>query len=249
MDDRAKDSRGDARDGMLEGARGTGRESEATGAQRRRGRRIALGAAALVLLAAALAGVLVSQTSGTQSIDISEALEREWRVDGLELSVEASAGEGDLAVFGVRMLEVSCSPASIEMGLSCGMDWMCGLDPCLCGTPDDYVSCACNGTETVSPVVAVSSSDEDVLRVVEFAGAWWLVPVGQGEAEVLVSARLPHYADATQTLHVEVAPAGAAQWAFAIGGVLLAAALVAGLVALAVRGLRRRASKRVGRDG
>lgn len=90
-------------------------------------------------------------------------------------------------------ISATCNPSSIQAGIDCGMDWMCGIDPCLCGSADEWGGCSCNGLQEEFPVVGFTSSDESVVRVVEFAGSSWLVPTGVGEATVQVNTSLRYH--------------------------------------------------------
>lgn len=159
-----------------------------------------------------------------------------------QLGLSASVGESALMLGSVQ---VECDPASIEVGISCGMSDMCGESPCLCGAPDAWGDCACNGFETIAPTVTVSSSNALVAWPVQTDAGWELVSVLPGDAELTVSASLKHYDDAAQTLQVHS------------GGpspcVLLGAALVVAVVVAAVFGtraaLRRRRAKAADAEG
>ena len=75
-------------------------------------------------------------------------------------------------------VSASCDPETIEVGIDCGMEWMCGIWPCLCGSADAWGGCSCNGLETIAPDVSFSSSDEGVVRVQHVGDAVLLMPVG-----------------------------------------------------------------------
>lgn len=120
------------------------------------------------------------------------------------------------------LLSARCDPASIEVGVDCGMDWMCGIAPCLCGSADDWGGCSCNGLVETFPSVHYSSSDEGVVRVVEAGGRAWLVPVGVGTATVTCAASLAYHEGTAVEVPVTVA------------GLLLADAVLAVLVLVAV---------------
>ncbi len=130
-----------------------------------------------------------------------------------------------------------CLPESVELGIDCGMEWMCGLAPCLCGAADSWGYCACNGTETIEAVVSWSSSDESVVRVVNFAGHALLVPTGEGEAVVTCTASLPHYADAAFEIVVRVDAPTLAD-ALVVLLAVIGIGLVAGFVVVLVRRCR-----------
>ena len=159
---------------------------------------------------------------------------------GVESSTAVEDGTGQLAVarFCPLALSAVCDPASIEAGIDCGMDWMCGIEPCLCGSADAWGGCSCNGLETLAPTLAYASSNEGVVRVVEAAGRTWLVPVSAGTATVTCTASLKYHADAAAQLTVTVGGPTLADAAL-LGACLLALALMAAVV-LAVRHAMRR---------
>jgi hypothetical protein len=121
-------------------------------------------------------------------------------LDRLELSVPGQISLGLLP----RRLSLETTPASLEMGVDCNMPEMCGLDPCLCGVPDEYGACACNGTKTTLPTLSVASDTPNAVGVIQLGNAYWLMPWAEGEATLLVEARLPHYESATEHVEVEV---------------------------------------------
>lgn len=94
---------------------------------------------------------------------------------------------------GFLELPAQTDPASIEVGIPCGMLDMCGQDPCLCGAVDDYGACACNGKEWVTPDFAVDFAEEGVAATVEAFGKTYLVPLSAGQVDVVVTASLPHH--------------------------------------------------------
>lgn len=173
--------------------------------------------------------------------------------DELELS-----GEGALSLAAVDVVElpVSCKPDSIETGIPCGMDEMCGQDPCLCGAVDDWGACACNGTRTTRPSWALSLDADagETVHLVEFAGRMWVVSFGIGGAssDGTLKASLVHFDDASMPVHVDVAPFGildflkiAAALFVAVGFVF---ALGAGIRALIGRIRRKVAQSRRKRE-
>lgn len=140
-------------------------------------------------------------------------------------------------------LSASCSPASIQKGIDCGMDWMCGIYPCLCGSADAWGGCSCNGLEEVAPTLVWTSSDEGVVRVAQAAGSTWLVPAGPGTATVTCTASLSYHEDAAVSIAVEVGGPTAAD--AALFGLAALAAVAAVAAALGIRRLARgRAAKR-----
>ena len=160
---------------------------------------------------------------------------------GSESAAVVADGAGELALprFCPTALSAECDPASIEAGVDCGMDWMCGIEPCLCGSADAWGGCSCNGLETTSPTVSYASSDEGVVRVEEAAGRVWLVPVAPGTATVTCTASLKHFADTEARLAVTVGGPTLADGVLA-GLCLLAVALIAACVLLVRRAMKRR---------
>lgn len=154
----------------------------------------------------------------------------------VECASEMQLGRIDLAAIPIKV-----TPASIEVGISCGMTNMCGQDPCLCGAVDDYGVCACNGMRTIRPEVVVTSSDEDVAMPVNIFGDWYLLSMESGTATITVCASLAHYNDMSCDISIEVAPFGALDVVkFVVP--LMAVVLV---VLLAIRSIaRRRASRK-----
>jgi hypothetical protein len=118
----------------------------------------------------------------------------------LELTVPQQVTLGLLP----ERLEPGLSPVSIQAGIDCGMADMCGLDPCLCGKPDAFGACACNGTREVSPQLIVTSGDSAVVMVVGLGDRHWLVPLANGETELSLAATLVHHTDASAQIPVRV---------------------------------------------
>lgn len=164
------------------------------------------------------------------------------RVDALGSTstavVENGAAQLPLSRLCPMTVTATCDPDSIEAGISCGMDWMCGLRPCLCGSADEWGGCSCNGMETVRPETAFTSSDESVVRVVQFAGKTWFVPVGVGTATVTCDATLRYHDDARAAVEVTVGGLTAPD------GVLIAACIGAVAIIVALVFVVRRVAKR-----
>lgn len=182
---------------------------------------------AAAVLAVALAGALTAPAWG---------ITPRGPITDLEMSV--SAADVSLSRVDIAALPVQCDPQSIQVGVPCGMTEMCGQDPCLCGRVDEYGACACNGTREVSPTYTVEFDTPGVARTVELFGTTYLVPLGEGETQVTVTAHLAHHADATATATVRVQGFGALDAAKLVGLLACAAALIAAVV-FAVRGLVR----------
>lgn len=135
-------------------------------------------------------------------------------------------------------VSVSTSPASIESGIDCGMAEMCGLDPCTCGSSDDYGHCSCNGTKQVCPTFTVTSSDRRVATAVYQKGKLVICGVSRGTASITVHAELAHYSGTQQTLSVTVTPSP-------VPYIVIGAGVVAIAVAVFILWRRRRhASKK-----
>lgn len=171
------------------------------------------------------------------------------RTEALGEVREAAAGEElHLGRFCAREMTVATDPATAEFGVSCGMDWMCGLDPCLCGSSDTWGSCSCNGLEERAPEVACASSDESVLRVEVRDGRIRLVPVGDGEAVLSLEASMDHHTPASAEVRVHVGGMEAAEWAWAASAAVAIAAAGA-CAALVARQVRKRAAAASAADG
>ena len=160
---------------------------------------------------------------------------------GTESSCTADGFDEGIAVsrFCPSALSAVGSPESIEAGIDCGMDWMCGIEPCLCGSSDAWGGCSCNGMETLVPTVAFASSDESVVRVVEAFGTVLLVPMGPGEATLSCTASLRYFSDTTEEVRVIVGDPTSAD-AVLLGLGLGIVALFAFAVAVTVRVTRKR---------
>lgn len=164
----------------------------------------------------------------------------------------AAQGEDDLPVEGVgavfpNLLSVNTTPASINTGIECHMDEVCGFDPCTCGKPDAWGHCACGGFRETTPTVTVSTSDANVAQVVQAFGQTWIMPVGPGTATVQITADLVHYRSASYAFDVEVAPFGAVDALLIAAAFLLAVGILVGLfflVRLIVRLVRRKLAER-----
>lgn len=157
--------------------------------------------------------------------------------------------EVSMAFLDVRELPFATDPASIEVGISCGMKGMCGEDPCLCGSSDAWGRCSCNGLREVRPAFSIARADgADVgfLHVVDAFGKSWLVSCGSGEADAVLTAELEHYAPASVAVNVSAAPFGPLDALKALALVAVLAAVVAA-VAFAVRAAVRAVGRAVGR--
>ena len=152
----------------------------------------------------------------------------------------------ELARVDVVALPASTDPASIEVGVPCGMLEMCGQDQCLCGAVDAWGACACNGVREARPSFSLSCDAEGVVALVEVLGTPYLVALGTGSTEAVVSAELPHHRGASASATVEVAPLGPLDVAKVVGALAVLAA-VAALAALAVRRVARAARKAAAR--
>lgn len=195
---------------------------------RRRARRAAAGFFAAALL---LAGALYPGAP-------DQAL-AEKEQPGIRLEVDERI---ELARVDAVALPARTDPASIETGIPCGMLEMCGQDPCLCGSVDQWGACACNGTHDTRPVYTMSCDDEGIVAVVDLFGTSYLVALGTGETDAVLRAELPHHDAGEAQVHVEVAPFGPLDAAKLLGALALALGVLAGLAAgvrAAVRGIGR----------
>lgn len=198
-----------------------------------------------VLLALALALATLCPASARAEEFVERPADSPLAVQTVSASAfgyRAEAGAGgaiEAARFCPLELLATADPDGADVGISCGMDWMCGLDPCLCGSSDAWGSCSCNGMQHVEPSFSYVSFDESVVRVAEAFGRTWLVPVGKGEAALEVSAAMAHHEDAVATVTVRVG-ALVAPDAMIVGIALMACAAAALVIVLAVRMRRKR---------
>lgn len=162
--------------------------------------------------------------------------------DELELSGEESL---TLAAVDIVPLPASCSPESIRVGIPCGMTEMCGQDPCLCGSVDEWGMCACNGTEEVRPTWALSLDGDagGMVHLLSLGERTYVVSFGLGSASAdgVLGASLVHFDDAEQSIHVEVRPFGVLDLLKVVVPLVIAAAVLVALCA-GVRVLFKRAS-------
>ena len=144
-------------------------------------------------------------------------------------------------------LPATCNPATIEVGIPCGMLEMCGQDPCLCGAVDDYGACACNGKQWVTPTFTLTFEEEGIVTTAEAFGKTYLVPLKSGTVNAVVHAELPHHQPSEAHVQIHVKGWEFGDVAKVAGAVLLVAALVTGLVfgvRAIVRAVRRAQARR-----
>ena len=201
----------------------------------------ARGAAYALMRAAALALACLCMlgVGGGQAFGASSAREPD------PLAIECDA-EMSLARVDIRALPASTDPASIETGVPCGMTEMCGLDPCLCGATDSWGACACNGRTDTFPTYSIEADTPGVVQLVEVFGTAYMVAVGSGSTDVVVTAELAHHKSAQAVMHVEVASFGVLD-AVKLICALAAIVLVCALVVLCVRAVVRRVRNAVAR--
>lgn len=153
----------------------------------------------------------------------------------------------DIDRVGVLKLPATTDPASIEVGIPCGMLEMCGQDPCLCGRVDSYGACACNGMTVATPTFEVAFAQEGVAAAFEFNGDTYLLPLSSGQVDVVITASLPHHQSSSVHATVYVHPFGVMDFlkiAAALVALAAVVAVVVLLVRLAVRGARKAAARR-----
>lgn len=144
-------------------------------------------------------------------------------------------------------LPATCNPATIEVGIPCGMLEMCGQDPCLCGAVDDYGACACNGKQWVTPTFTLTFEEEGIVTTAEAFGKTYLVPLKSGTVNAMVHAELPHHQPSEAHVQIHVKGWEFVDVAKVAGAVLLVVAVLAGLVfgvRAIVRAVRRAQAKR-----
>ena len=98
------------------------------------------------------------------------------------------------------------TPASAALGVDCGLAEMCGIDPCTCGSADEWGHCSCNGTKDTPVSYKVTVADPNIADVSVSDGKLNVRGLSAGTTTVAVTAKLKHYTSATQTVTVTVAP-------------------------------------------
>lgn len=101
---------------------------------------------------------------------------------------------------------LSFVPQSVNVGIDCGMPEMCGLNPCTCGSADSWGSCSCNGLKTVTPDITVQMSNAGIVSAVSKDGHIKIRALKPGTTTVRITASLPHYTNAQQSIAVSVLP-------------------------------------------
>ena len=162
----------------------------------------------------------------------------------VEESLKLDLSRDDVSVdwIPVRFVSVTTTPSSIRVGVDCGMQDMCGLNPCLCGSAvDQWGGCACNGLRTAKPALTFTTSDSGVVRVLRIGGAYLLCPTGAGRAVVTVRGQLVNYADAESTFDVHVTLVGLVMF-YVVTVVFMA--VIVGIVLVLVQVSRRMCARR-----
>jgi ABC-2 type transport system permease protein len=180
------------------------------------------------------------------------ALATDAEVAGVDPETESQVGAAVIleapANLAVSILPVALPlaylPESIEGGIDCGMADMCGLDPCLCGNPDAWGACACNGLRKTAVQIGVVVTDPTVATVLRIGDAWWLLPLGQGSTALEVQASLPHHLPASATIELRVDTPIPPPVIWCVTGV----ALLVLVVAVVVRVVRKLNARRVHKD-
>ncbi len=187
-----------------------------------------------------------------ESEEASEFVVVSVQVAGEELAVSNDGDDAAALTYTSPALvptsiEVVTSPASVEVGIDCGMPDMCGLDPCLCGAADAWGACACNGAQEIGAEISYTTSDASVVTVQEAFGRVWLIPHGQGEATITVTAQLENYGETS--CEVQVSVGGMTSLDIGVfSAAALAVVLVGALVVAAIRAIRKKKASKEVRD-
>lgn len=183
---------------------------------------------------------VVSVSASALGVSANADVAKAEGADGVEDVSYGGSSSLDVTRLVPMALSAECNPAGIDAGDDCGMDWMCGIEPCLCGSSDAWGGCSCDGYVHITPDVSFSSSDESVVRVVQWNGSWWLVPVGSGQATITCTASLKYYDTTQASVSVNVpAEVTSADVTFVLGAaaVVLVTVAVVLVVVWAVRKL------------
>ena len=163
-----------------------------------------------------------------------------------DAAVAAPDGTIDLAMLVPMDLRVECDPASVSVGVDCGMPEMCGIDPCLCGSADSWGACSCNGYQECYPGIECTSSNTDAVVVEGDGTGVRLRSVGPGTSTVSVKASMPHHEEAVAQFVVNAGVMRGADFAavgIGVAAVALVACIVVAAVLLARKARVRRAAK------
>ncbi len=157
-----------------------------------------MGGKTLCIILIAAAGLLLSCASPASSPGASSHT----------LSFEVKLEEGEIQVpeGGTKKYDIIFSPESIETGIDCGMPDMCGIDPCTCGSADDWGRCSCNGLEERLPQVSALSGNIDVAAVSVSNGKITVKGIREGTAKIRIDASLIHHGSTSRTITVSVVP-------------------------------------------
>jgi ABC-2 type transport system permease protein len=191
-----------------------------------------------ILVAVFLAVILVWSASASAALPAFAAGETDTQ-PSIELDTATSLNAGMLPL----ALPLSCTPATIETGIDCGMADMCGLDPCLCGNPDAWGACACNGTRQTAVEFEVIALDPEVASVLQLGESWWLLPNKAGETTIAVTATLPHHLPTTRNVQLYVDAPLPPPLFWCVLGLIVAALLIFTLLII----VKKKAEKRLRR--
>lgn len=208
-----------------------------------------------VFMALALAFTLVLGFGGHFSVAFAEGVETDATgsvcinsLDTFALGESATyvvdASDNAALIFEIPrfspvVVTATCNPSSIEVGIDCGMDWMCGINPCLCGSADHWGGCSCNGLTETMPTLTLQSSDESVIRVEQWGQTQTLRAVGPGTAEVTCTPALTYHQGEATTVTVLVRDGISLPDILLVVAALVALGVVAAAVGAVVLAIRK----------
>lgn len=162
----------------------------------------ALGAPRRAIAFALASCALVAALATTLCAPAFGLISTEREPDPLTITVESDV---QLSRVDIVALPAVSDPVSVMAGIPCGMLEMCGQDPCLCGSVDEWGACACNGKRETKPTWSLVCSEEGIVALVDVFGSPYLVALGAGETSAVLSASLAHHETPQVDMHISVA--------------------------------------------
>lgn len=125
-----------------------------------------------------------------------------------------------------QTVTLQTTPGYASLGIDCGLADMCGIDPCTCGSADEWGHCSCNGTKKTAVSYKVTVDNPKVAGVTVSGGKLLVKGLSPGSTKVTVTAQLKHYTSAAQTVTVTVGPPWYLLWLVPLGAAAAAAIVV-----------------------
>jgi hypothetical protein len=199
----------------------------------------------MTISAAILLSLTVSSSAfASEESPVVEVQSVQASLLGASESVDVADQSSVLKVSRIAPLELNaaCSPDVIQAGVDCGMESMCGIEPCLCGSADAWGGCSCNGLVDVYPDVEFSSSNEGIVRILQAFDRTWIIPVAAGKAQISIAPSLRYHTSQVAVINVEVSGLQTAD--FWLGAVMLAClVIICGVCAAVILAVKKRKAR------